>query len=222
MTFRVFALLLLFTAPSPEANYFRFDRPILNTPQQNQQTCLSLDLATFAHADPHLSSLRLYRADTEIPYSVSYAAPTRPSTKNIPPMNAGIRNGAASFDAILPDSPYSDIDLGIQAKDFIATVQVSASPTKTGPVTRLGSFTIFDFTRQKLGRSTILHLPKSDLPYLHFRIDGPIRPDQITGISAGQLPATAPQYITVASSSSIRKGPRLDHRVLCPLKQLFP
>jgi hypothetical protein len=206
MTVRTAALLLLIAAQSSSVPYFRYDRPVLNAPPQNQQACLALDPTIFVHAGPQLSSVRLYNADREMPYAIRYTAPPQSPLKHIAPLNAGLRNGATSFDAAMPEGPYSNLVLQIDAKDFIATVRVSGSQTQSGsPTTSLGSYTIFDFTRQRLGRSTILHLPQSDFRYLHFRIDGPIHPDQITGLSTGPLPAGAPQFLTVATSTSIQQ-----------------
>jgi hypothetical protein len=109
----------------------------------------------------------------------------------------------------MPEGTYSKLDLGIAGKNFIATVHVSGSQAQDGQhATNLGTFTIFDFTRQKLGRSTVLHLPQSDFRYLHFRIDGPIRPDQITDLTMGRLPQGEPQYVTVANTSSVRQKGR--------------
>jgi hypothetical protein len=209
MTSRFLALLLFIAISSPNLHYFRYERPILNAPPHNQQACLTLDPSVFAHAGPQLSSLRLYNGDKETPYAIDYSAPVSGSPKTIAALNAGLRNGATSFDAAMPDGSYSNIDLNINAHDFIATVRVSGSQSQSGStVTNLGSYTIFDLTRQKLGRSTVLHLPQSDFRYLHFRIDGPIRPDQITGLSTGRLSAGEPQYVTVATSSTVLQKDR--------------
>ena len=209
MTIRTAVLLLLIAAESSSVQYFRYDRPLLNVPAQNQQACLSLDPTTFAHAGFHLSSLRLYNADRETPYAINFAAPAQSPTKRIALLNAGLSGGATAFDAAMPEGSYSNLTLQIDAHDFIATIHVSGSQTQSGsPVTSLGSYTIFDFTRQKLGRSTVLHLPQSDFRYLHFRIDGAIRPDQITSLSTGRLPAAEPQYITVQTSTSIQQKGR--------------
>jgi hypothetical protein len=210
MIIRTAALLLLIAAESSSVQYFRYDRPVLNTAPQNQQACLTLDPTTFAHAGPQLSSLRLYNGDRETPYAIHYSAPIEPSAKHIAPLNAGLRNGAASFDAAMPEgAAYSNLLLQIDAKDFIATIRVSGSQTQSGsPVTSLGSYTVFDFTRQRLGRSTVLHLPQSDFRYLHFRIDGPIHPDQITGLSIGRLPTSEPQYVAITTATSIEQKDR--------------
>lgn len=208
MTLRVPVLLLFAAFVTPSVKYFHYDRPILNTPPQNHQACVTLDPATFAHAGLQLDSLRLYNGDNVTPYAINYSAPAASAPKKIAPLNIGTRGGATSFDAAMPDGSYSNIDLDIDAKNFIATVRVSGSQTQSGATTNLGSYTIFDFTRQKLGRSTILHLPQSDFRYLHFRIDAAIHPDQVTGLSTGRLPASEPQYVTVATSSSILQNGR--------------
>lgn len=210
MTLRALALLLVFfVVATPNLHYFRYERPVLNTPAQHQQACLTLDTATFTHSGPQLSSLRLYHGDKEIPYALNYAAPVESSPEPLTPLNAGLRGRVTTFDIAMPEGVYSNLDLGIAAKNFIATVHVSGSQNRTDArPTQLGSYTIFDFTRQKLGRSTVLHLPQSDFRYLHFRIDGPIQPDQITGITTGRLPQGQPRYITVAASSTIRQKGR--------------
>jgi len=62
-------------------------------------------------------------------------------------------------------------------------------------------------TRQRLGRSTVLHLPELDFRFLHFSVAGPLRPESITGLSVERLPASQPQYLTVAESAQVtQKG----------------
>jgi hypothetical protein len=99
----------------------------------------------------------------------------------------------------MPAGTYSDIQLEVSGQDFLATVTVSGSQTQAaGSRTKLGLFTIFDLTRQRLGRSTVLHLPESDFHYLHFQIAGPIAPDNVTGLSVTRPPKSEPKYATVA------------------------
>jgi hypothetical protein len=206
---RLFAALLLFAiaAPSPEIRYFRYDCPV-EVPQQSAgQACFVIDPAIFAHAAPQLADLRLYRGGTETPFVIQVAAPSASTEQQIPPLNLGRRASQTVFDAAMPPGRYRDIEVGIAGHDFIATIDVSGSQTQSAAQTRLGSYTVFDLTRQKLGRSTVLHLPESDFPYLHFRIAGPIAPENVTGLSITRLPASQPRYVTVAASSQIvQKG----------------
>lgn len=208
MTVRALALLIFFAAATPNPHYFRYEAPLVNTPAQPRQTCVLLDDSVFAHSGPNLASLRLYRGNVETPYAIDSERPDAPPSQNIALINKGSRGGATTFDAAMPEGSYRSLALDITAKDFVATVHVSGSQTQTSArPTNLGSYTIFDFTRQKLGHSTVLRLPLSDFRYLHFRIDGPIHPDQIIGLSASRPRAGKPQYLTFAySEGALQKG----------------
>jgi Protein of unknown function (DUF3999) len=206
---KVFAVaLLVATAVSPEIRYFSRQRPVQNTPQRPMQTCLTLDAELFAHASPQFSDLRLYRDGKETPYVIRLSAPLQARETSIVPINLGSRGGEVSFDAAMPEGSYSDIQLDVAGQDFIATVTVSGSQAQTdSSQTKLGSYTIFDLSHQKLGRSTILHIPTSDFRYLHFQIAGPLSPESITGVAVDKLPASETRYETVAQSSSVtQKG----------------
>jgi hypothetical protein len=194
-----FAALLLAAAaaPSPEIRYFQFQRSVPIPESASGQTCAVLDVQTFTHASPGLVDLRLYRGRVESPYVIRDALPDRAPAPSIEPMNLGRRRGRTVFDATMPDGPYSDLQLMVTGQNFLATVAVSGSQTETGPATHIGSYTIFDFASQRLGRSTVVHLPKSNFRFLHFEIAGPIGPEHITGLVAAPQPQGEPRYITV-------------------------
>jgi hypothetical protein len=194
-------LLLAVLAATPEIRYFRYRRAIENLPPHAGQACLVVDAGIFSRAAPGLADLRLYRDGTETPYAIRLAAPAVAAQGAIDPLDKGVRGGQTVFDAEMPDGHYSDLELAITAHDFIATVQVSGSQTQTGSAeTKVGSYTIFDLSKQRLGRSTVLHLPESDFKYLHFRIAGTLTPETVTGLSVVRLPASQPQYIDVAET----------------------
>ncbi len=109
----------------------------------------------------------------------------------------------------MPEGTYSDVEVAIEAENFLATLSVTGSQTQRDlGGTKLGTFTIFDLTAQKLGRSTVLHLPPSDFRYLHFRVTGPIAPDRITGLSVLRVSAKEPTYRVVAQSAHLREENR--------------
>jgi len=198
------ALLLAVFAATPEFRYFRYQRAIelKSQAQQSGQACLSIDPEVFAHAAPQLADLRLYSNGTETPYTIRTSTSTSGSEKIVPLLNTGVRNGQTVFDAEMPEGRYSDLELTIGAHDFIATVTVTGSSALAGgPQTKLGDFTIFDLTRQRLGRSTVLHLPESNMRFLHFRVAGPLKPDDVTGLSVGRMPSTPARYRAVAETS---------------------
>ena len=208
MKLGILVLLLAAVATSPvlpDARYFRYERPLLNTPPQELQTCVALDPAVFEHSAPMLSDLRLYRDGKEVPYAIRFAASAAASRATIPPLNLGTRNGSVVFDAETPDGSYSDVDLDLRKKDFVATVDVAGSHSPNGEKTKLGTFTVFDFTGQKLGRSMVLHLPQSDFRQLHFRIEGPIKPEDVSGLTVERVSEGEPRYLTVAENAQARQ-----------------
>lgn len=204
-------LLLALAAATPEIRYFRYEKPFAAPAAKTGQTCAALDAGIFAHALPELADLRLYRTGqgggTETPYAIHEAAPVEQKQKEIAPLNLGRKGPHTTFEAVMPEGQYSDVALDITAKDFIATVAVTGAPNESGREgTELGLFTIFDLTGQKLGRSTVLHLPESDLKYLYFSIAGPVKPADITGLSVERLPAKQP-YVTVTDTNqATQKG----------------
>jgi hypothetical protein len=202
-------LLLLVAIPAPEIRYFRFQRAVENVAQNSGQTCIALEPGVFAHAGPLLSDLRLYHDGSETPYVIHMATPPPVHEQRIAPLNLGESRGQTVFDAAMPQGSYRDVELAIAAHDFIATVTVSGRQTQTATAaTRLGSYTIFDLSQQRLGRSTVLHLPESDFRFLSFRIAGPLRPDTVTGLSVGRIPASRRKYVVVAHSSHVTKRGR--------------
>jgi hypothetical protein len=196
------ALALFFLgAPAPEIRYFQFERPITMPAQASGQTCAVLDPGVFAHASSGLADLRVYQGTTETPYVVHSEVAVVPADQKISPLNLGKTGGQTVFDAEMPAGTFSDIQLEMSGHDFLATVTVSGSQAEAGGSrTKLGSFTIFDLTRQRLGRSTLLHLPESDFRYLHFQIAGPIAPEDVTGLSVTRPPKSQPKYATAAET----------------------
>ena len=172
-------------------------------PSQASQTCVALDGTVYAHSQSLLSDLRLYRDGKETPYVVRIAEPVAAAAKNIAPLNLGKQGGRLVFDAAMPEGSYNDIELDLAAHDFIATVDVFGRQSQTGTSTKIGTYTIFDFTREKLGRSTVLHLPESDFRYLHFRVEGPLKPDDVTGLSLTPSAEAKPHYVTAAESAQV-------------------
>jgi len=204
MTFRACLVSLALVMASPETRYFQFSRPIVVPPQSAGQTCITIDPPIFAHAAPGLADLRVYHDTVETPYVVHSDAPMVPEAApaSITPLNLGTRGGHTVFDTAMPDGSYRDLEVVIDGHDFIASVTVSGSNSQAAASsTRIGTYTIFDLTSQKLGRSTVLHLPESDYRYLHFQFAGPIAPENVHSVQLVRLPLRLPDYVTVAESA---------------------
>ena len=142
-------------AATPEVRYFRYERPLTDV-RKAGQTCVALDAGIYAHAEPGLADVRLYRGagsdEKETPFAIREAAPMEQQQREIAPLNLGHKGAHTTFEAEMPAGRYSDVELDITAKDFIATVAVTGAQDQSGREgTELGLFTIFDLTAQKLG-----------------------------------------------------------------------
>lgn len=187
---------------SPEIRYFRYQRTIQDLPPAARQTCFAIDPGLFAHAAPQLADLRLYHGTVETPYALRLVAPALDVDQQLTPLNLGRRGGQTVFDAAMPPGIYRDVQLAIAGQNFIATVEVSGSQAQDERTqTHIGSYTIFDLRREKLGRSTVLHLPLSNFRFLHFRVEGPLAPDSVLGITVLRSAPGEPKYLTVAADS---------------------
>lgn len=199
--------LVVAAAPAPEMRYFHFERPIERATGSAGQTCLVVDPAVFAHAAGQLSDLRVYGGTTETPYVVRADVSEVPGDETEALLNLGKSGSQTVFDAEMPRGRYRDLALKIAGRDFLATVTLAGSQDQTGKRTRLGSYTIFDLTQQRLGRSTVLHLPESDFRFLHFQIAGPIGPRDVTGLTVTRAAtslglASRPKFVTVAETTA--------------------
>jgi hypothetical protein len=205
-------LLLAFAGSGPvkpEMKYFRYERKVENTPQNARQACVTIQPGIFVHAAARLADLRLYHGSVETPYILRKVEPVAHAEQAVALVNLGRQGGQTVFDASMPAGEYSDVALEVTGQNFIATVKVTGSQTQAGGVgTHIGAYTIFDLTREKLGRSTVLHLPRSDFRFLHFRIDGPIAPGQVTGLKVLRVAASQPRYATVAETSHLEQKGR--------------
>jgi hypothetical protein len=192
------ALLLALTVATPEIKYFRYQRPIPMPEQKSGQACMALEGAVFAHSAPGLPDLRLYRDRSEVPYLLHQAAPPDERPETVLPLNAGVRGNQADFDVEMPGGRYSNVELALAGEDFVAAVTVTGSQTEGGAETLIGTYTVFDLTRQKLGRGMMLALPESDYRYLHFRIKGPVKAENIRGIRVARVVEQKLRYVQVA------------------------
>ena len=205
---KLLSALLLLAAAAPTVQDFRYQRPLAAAPAQAGQACFAIAPDVFSHAAPGLGDLRLYRTDAgsaplETPYLTDVAQSVDGSALSIAVINTGTHDGAIVFDAAMPDGSYNDIDIDLAARDFIAAVTVWGANQQWGAGTKLGAFTIFDFTAQRLGRSTVLHLPQSNFRFLHFSIKGPIQPSAVTGLKISRTPLRTARYLTVAETSQV-------------------
>ncbi|MGA3211538.1 MAG: DUF3999 family protein, partial [Terriglobales bacterium] len=172
-------------APTPEASiaFFSNIREVtIKAP--DQQNYLLLDGQVWKHARADLGDLRLYATDREVPYVlVVESASSSVVDRTVELLDLGTFAGKTRFLLDTDGVPEYDrvmLDLTPDAKDFIAPVALEGADTHGGPWTTLGIYTLYDFSREKLGCNATLKPPLSRFRYLRATVSG-LSPRQILG-----------------------------------------
>jgi hypothetical protein len=203
---------------TPEPKHFRFERAIELKPGAQGRSCAALDGAVYAHSTA-LTDVRLYAGGQEVPYALS-TSQTEPASDAARVLNLGERGGHIVFDLAMPSRPYSVVDLQLSGSDFLATAKVTglASLDKRDAGTSLGTFTLFDLSGQRLGRSTSLELSESSFPFLHVDIAAnaapghpgfKASPEMVDGAEVPPSREAQTIYTTVAENTAIVQGDRV-------------
>ncbi|HEY5382431.1 MAG TPA: hypothetical protein VIJ65_09250 [Acidobacteriaceae bacterium] len=218
----LFAVLLLWQI-GPRASgggsateHLRYEREVELAAGATGQACVALDEDVFAHAasssteDLRLFASRAGKPEVETPFALteSGAEPAERATVG----GAAIRDGQVVFDLAMPWRAYTEVDLQLDAKDFLGAAEVWGSDGQGREPRLLGAFPVFDMSSQGLARSTSLLLPESKYSSLHIEL----RLTDLSGRPLSQLPAgivtgaeVPPDrngqtiYTTVAATSSI-------------------
>jgi hypothetical protein len=216
----VAALLFLQMAEvSPLASlpeHLRFERTIAVPQGTSGEACAVLDAQAFAHAEGRSGDdLRVFRmvdgkAAVEIPFALTESEAEPLDVVAATVQNLGMKDGEIVFDLAMPHRAYSTIELQLAAKNFIATARVSGSDGHGGPGTSLGSFALFDFSAQKLSRSTALPLQESTFAEIHIALQmrsvggSPLQDVHATMVQGAAVPPSREAqtlYKTVATTS---------------------
>ncbi len=156
--------------------FFRYYRSVGTAPAG--QACATLDATVYPHAEPALKDLRLFRRDgdalTAVPYILTLNEPQPVASETARVLNVvqsvGPHDDRTVFDLAMPQRAYTDVTLELEGKDFIGTVEVSGVAREGAPRVRLGSYSVFDLSSQRLARNTTLHLQESTFPLLHITL----------------------------------------------------
>ncbi|HEY6412631.1 MAG TPA: DUF3999 family protein [Edaphobacter sp.] len=192
---KVFLLaLLLWQAASPglstsvaDPQFFRYQRTI-TLPEGAGQACVVLSPQIFPNAAPSLKDLRLYQKGREVPYVITLSEPSQPDSEPARVLNLGLRGRTIVFDLAMPARPYTEVELNLAGKDYLATATVSGSnDLNTSSSTRLGEFTLFDLSSQHLSHNTTLELQESSFPYLYIELTASSAPGNLTFTATPQM-----------------------------------
>ena len=136
---------------------------------------------------------------TETPFALSESAAQPVEVESASVQNLGERAGNLEFDLVMPKRSYSEVDLQLDAINFVATAKISGSELPGGPSTSLGSFALFDLTGQHLSRSTALPLQESTFSRLHVEL-------HLTNTTGGRFEGLSPTIVQGATVPASREA----------------
>ncbi|HEY7405610.1 MAG TPA: DUF3999 family protein [Candidatus Angelobacter sp.] len=178
-------LLVVAVLAGPSVAYFKYQRPVQASGAG--QHYLVVDAALWKNARADLGDLRLYNGQTEVPHTlVTERGSSERDRRSVRVLQQSRVGGNTQFlidmSGVLE---YDHIDLELAAKNFIARATVEGQDDTHGAHwAALAQQTLYDFSRENLGRNSMLQLPLTTYKYLRVTIDGPVSPAQVLGASS--------------------------------------
>jgi hypothetical protein len=204
--------------PTASPRYFHRVRDV-QVAASDRQNYFVVDAEMWAHARPDLADLRIYSGDTQVPYALAAQASWSASEqRDARILNLGAAHGATEFDLDMEGfAEYDRVQLRLSARDFVASAKVDGQEMLAENThTHLGTSTLYDFSRERLGSSFVLHLPASTFRYLHVSIRGGVEPQQVLSAQVSYLRESKAVWASAGSCGPAEQKGR-DTVVTCTL-----
>ncbi len=186
ITLGLFVVLL---GAGPHLSYFKYQRQ-LAAPNTSGQHYVVVDETIWRHARPDLGDLRLYSAETEVPYLLEIERGRAEAVQeNVPLLQPGTVGGKTQFLLDMSGVPeYNRIQLKLAARNFVTHARVEGQDDAHGKHwALLGTTTLYDLSNEKLGNNKTLQIPLTTYKYLRVTIDSPVKPSDVESGTAGMI-----------------------------------
>ncbi len=186
-------------------SYFRYERPVVSSGPG--QRYFVVDETLWRHARPGLSDLRLYAGATETPYTLiterGSLEQERQGLRVLQQASVGAKtqflidmSGIAEYDHVV---------LRLAARDFVAHARVEGQDDLHGQRwAGLGDSIVYDLSKENLGSNTTLRLPRATYRYLRVTLDGPVKPEDVTGAASEVRQEQKPMWQDVSSGLNLQ------------------
>ena len=179
---RTLASLLLVVA---SASHSKYQRPVqVSAAEQNY---VAVDDTIWNHARQDLGDLRLASGDAEIPYA--FAVQRGSSEEQRTDLSVLQQSQVGGETQFLIDmsalAEYDHVQLKLATRNFVAHAKVEgADDAHARSWAGLGGTILYDLSKENLGSSTMLRLPRATYKYLRVTIDGPVSPSDVQGATS--------------------------------------
>ena len=211
--------------PTPQSAiaYFRKVRDV-HISDPGKQNYFLIDEEIWSHSRSDLSDLRLYDGELPVQYALSQQGEGFSSDEvEAKLLNLGLVSGHTEFDLDMQGlAEYNRLRLRLDAHDFVATASVSGGdgPGKAASV-QLPPSTLYDFRKEQLGSNSVLRLPISSFRFLHVKVAGGVRPENVKGASVFQQHERQASWTKVGSCAAPQQKGR-STTVTCNVSEKVP
>ena len=208
------SVLLLATAAMAQAPSISFFSNIrdLRVAAPGRQNYFVVDEELWQHARPDLADLRLFDGNLQVPYALTIERGGVSSAETEARiLNLGSVGGQTEFDIDAGGVPeYDHVRLQLETKNFVSSASVMGKDAPgPHPGTALGSSTLYDFSNENLGSNFALKLRPVSFRYLHVRISGNVRPQDVKGATVSNLQEQKARWTNVGSCTAPQNRGRL-------------
>jgi hypothetical protein len=179
-------LAALLTAGS-SISYFHYQRQLQAFHSSGQHYAVA-DETFWQHARPDLGDLRIYLAEKEIPYRLTIEqGRSETEQRQCRVLQPGTVGGKTQFLLDMSGVPeYDRIQLKLGTKNFVAHARVEGQDDPHGAKwAALGTTTLYDLSEERLGHNYTLQIPLTTFKTLRVTVDGPVKPLDVEGGTAG-------------------------------------
>src|SRR5438105_1830809 len=200
---------VMFFAAAPEANraYFTNLREV-RVAEPQRQNWVAVDEEIWNHARADLGDLRMYSSEGEIPYLIrEMSGGDRLTEFSARLLQLGTVAGRTSFfiDTSGADE-YNRVTLQLATSDFVGKAEVDGMDAihSTQP-TDLGTYSLYDFTRENLGANFKLHLPDSRFKFLGVKVSKEVPSSDVKGATLAHWESEKAAFTAISVTPNIEQ-----------------
>ncbi len=201
------AALAIMLAVSASPSYFKYRRQVQSINSAGQHYIV-VDEALWRHARPNLDDIRMYAAESEIPYKMTVeTGGSETEQKQFRVLQPASIGGKTQF--LLDMSgvdEYDRIHLTLATKNFVAHARVEGQDDPHGTSwALLGTTTLYELSDEKLGSNSTLQIPLSAFKFLKVTVDSAVKPSDVKNGMAGATRAQKAVWREVTATSSLQQ-----------------
>ena len=203
---RVGAVVVLACSAAWAQTHLKFVRPV-SVADSAKQAYIVIDETLLGRMKSDMGDLRLFSdAGQEVQYVLRTQRGARYSNWTAAKvLNKGSVQGNTQFTADIAVEEYDCLQIALATRDFVTKATVEGADDVTASAwNNLGTYSLYDFTREKLGSSDTIRLKTpTRYRYLRISIAGGVPPQDVEAVKIANLQESKAQYVRLAAQARL-------------------